>query len=192
MFLGDGAITEDEFVSGCKSDGSFLKVKITFCQFKFKRPQMEENLKNSLLPPGLAHYVLKPKERFEVCHQRFSPPGYGRPLPRLSMECKPLIEKQLWNSIVIFIWVHFFFWKKMHLQQHLLLLNHKNLSSSLVLDLWHFRTFKNNFFWSIPLVCRCSKVEIGFSEGQLPGSFGVLLSRWSYLIFVTKAMRILV
>ena len=95
MFLGDGAITEDEFVSGCKSDGSFLKVKITFCQFKFKRPQMEENLKNSLLPPGLAHYVLKPKERFEVCHQRFSPPGDGRPLPGLSMECKPLIEKHL-------------------------------------------------------------------------------------------------
>ena len=139
---------------------------------------MEENLKNSLLPPGLAHYVLKPKERFEVCHQRFSPPGDGRPLPRLSMECKPLIEKQLWNSIVIFIWVHFFFWKKMHLQQHLLLLNHKNLSSCLVLGLWHFRTFNNNFFWSIPLVCRCSKVEIGFSGGQLPGSFGVLLSRW--------------
>ena len=95
VFLGDGAITEDEFVSGCKSDGSFLKVKITFCQFKFKRPQMEENLKNSLLPPGLAHYVLKPKERFEVCHQRFSPPGDGRPLPGLSMECKPLIEKHL-------------------------------------------------------------------------------------------------
>ena len=43
-FLGDGAITEDEFVSGCKSDGSFLKVKITFCQLKFENLQMEENL----------------------------------------------------------------------------------------------------------------------------------------------------
>ena len=105
------------------------------------------------------------------------------------MECKPLIEKLLWNSIVIFIWVHFFFWKKMHLQQHLLLLNHKNLSSCLVLGLWHFRTFNNNFFWSIPLVCRCSKVEIGFSEGQLPGSFGVLLSRW--LCWVRGALKIL-
>ena len=77
----------------------------------------------------------------------------------------------------------------MHLQQHLLLLNHKNLSSCLVLGLWHFRTFKNNFFWSIPLVCRCSKVEIGFSGGQLPGSFGVLLSRW--LCWVRGALKIL-
>ena len=26
---GDGAITEDEFVGGCKSDGSFLKVTLS-------------------------------------------------------------------------------------------------------------------------------------------------------------------
>ena len=29
--LGDGAITEDEFVGGCKSDGSFLKVMDDMC-----------------------------------------------------------------------------------------------------------------------------------------------------------------